>query len=218
MPWLPFRLRDAEVWARVDEQGELVADKDGRVDVVYKAAPGAKIYRAGARNLERRDGPAVEIEAGERAADKGAAKALPLGRVPEGAVAVWTDGACTGNPGPAGIGVVVLEDGERRELSEYLGEATNNIAELAAIERGLELVKDRARPVWVHSDSSYALGLLGQNWKAKANVELVERLRRLAKEFREVRWVKVPGHAGVPENERCDQLAREAILTGARRR
>jgi len=214
MPWLPFKLRDADIWAKVDDRGDLVTDKDGRVEVVYKAAPGAKVYRAGARNLTRRDGDAVEIEAGERAPERGAVATAKANVAPADAVAVWTDGACTGNPGPAGIGVVVLEGGERRELSEYLGHGTNNIAELMAILRGLELVKDRSKPVFVYSDSAYSIGLLSKNWKAKANVELVARLRDLAADFPDVRWVKVPGHAGVPENERCDQLARDAIVRG----
>ncbi len=238
MPWLPYKLRDADVWARVGDHGELAADADGRVDMVYKNAPGAKLYRGGARNLVRRPGPAVEIEVGEPAPAKGAAAATakpssspssssspspskkggPPGQVPDGAIAVWTDGACTGNPGPAGIGVVVIEDGERRELSEYLGEATNNIAELTAIERGLELVRDGARPIYVHSDSTYSIGLLSQNWKAKANVELVARIRALTRRFGDLHWVKVPAHAGVPENERCDQLARDAITSRAQRR
>lgn len=217
MPWHPHKLRDADVWAKVDDRGELVVDGDGRVEIVYKAAPGAKVYRAGSKNLVRAPGEPVELTPGEPAPTKGApgkgaAKgAAPAGPLPPDAVVVWTDGACTGNPGPAGIGVVVIEGGERREVSEYLGQGTNNIAELTAIERGLQLVKDRSKPVVVHSDSSYALGLLGKNWKAKANAELVARLRALAAEFPDVRWVKVPGHAGVPENERCDQLARDAI-------
>jgi ribonuclease HI len=214
MPWLPYKLRDADVWAKVDERGELVADTTGRVDVVYKAAPGAKVYRAGARNLMRLPGDPIEIEAGEPAPaknDKGKSAEVAIGKVPADAVAVWTDGACTGNPGPAGIGVVVIEAGERRELSEYLGDATNNIAELTAIERGLELVQQRQRAIYVHSDSAYALGLLGKAWKAKANVDLVARIRDLVSGFPDIRWVKVPGHAGVPENERCDELARDAI-------
>jgi ribonuclease HI len=222
MPWQPHKLRDSDVWAKIDERGELVTDKDGRVEVVYKAEHGAKVYRASARNLVKLPGTPVELEAGEaaapKAAGKPAGKPAELGRLPPGAVAVWTDGACTGNPGPAGLGVVVIEDDQRTELSEYLGEATNNIAELTAIERGLEVVKDRARPVYVHSDSAYAIGLLSKDWKAKANVELVARIRGLLPAFRDLHWVKVPGHAGVPENERCDELAREAILTGARRR
>jgi ribonuclease HI len=219
MPWQPHKLRDSDVWAKIDERGELVTDKEGRVDIVYKAANGAKVYRAAARNLVKLSGAPVELEAGEPAPQKAAAgKTAELGRIPPGGIAVWTDGACTGNPGPAGLGAVVIEGSERTELSEYLGEATNNIAELTAIERGLEVVKDRSRPVYVHSDSAYAIGLLSKDWKAKANVELVARIRALVAQFPDIRWVKVPGHAGVPENERCDQLAREAIVTGARRR
>ena len=130
---------------------------------------------------------------------------------------VYTDGACTGNPGPMGLGVVILDlngTPSRRELSEYLGIGTNNIAELTAILRGLEVLP-RDRPVVIYSDSAYAIGLLSQNWKAKANQELVARLRLLLREFPGVRFVKVAGHAGVPENERCDELARTAI-TGSR--
>jgi ribonuclease HI len=140
-------------------------------------------------------------------------------QLPADAVIVYTDGACTGNPGPMGIGVVISDGKERREISEYLGVGTNNIAELTAIERALEQCP-RERTVVVHSDSAYALGLLGQNWKAKKNQELVARLRELAAQFKDVRWVKVAGHAGVPENERCDQLARDAIQRAfqARRR
>lgn len=136
---------------------------------------------------------------------------------------VYTDGACTGNPGPMGIGVVILDpsapilveggatEPQRRELSEYLGVGTNNIAELTAIQRGL-LGLPRSREIVIYSDSAYAIGLLSQNWKAKANQELVAELRRLVREFSHVRFVKVAGHAGVPENERCDELARLAIV------
>ena len=217
MPWLPFKLRDSDVWARVDERGELVAGSDGRVDVVYKAVPGAKLYRAGGRNLVRRPGEAIELEPGDPAPPSPKkSNTAELGRIPDGAIAVWTDGACTGNPGPAGIGVVVIENGQRRELSEYLGDATNNIAELTAIERGLELVTDPTKAIYVHSDSAYAIGLLSKDWKAKANVELVARIRDLLLGFPDVHWVKVPGHAGVPENERCDELARGAIATRSR--
>lgn len=135
------------------------------------------------------------------------------GAMPRDAVIVYTDGACTGNPGPAGIGVVILDGKERRELSEYLGHGTNNVAELMAIVRALE-ESPRDRTVVVHADSSYALGLLGKGWKAKANQELVERMRKLAREFRDLRLVKVAGHAGVSENERADQLARAAVSRG----
>lgn len=207
MPWLRHRLRDADVWAKVDASGQLVADRDGRVEVVYKAVDGARVYRAGARNLVAvpNDKP-VEITVGEPAPSK------KPGEAPADAIHVWTDGACTGNPGPAGLGVVIIGDGaKRRELSEYLGQGTNNIAELSAILRGLESVSDKSRPVIVYSDSAYSIGLLTQNWKAKANQELVAELRALTRQFKNLSFVKVLGHSGVALNERVDELARGAI-------
>ena len=116
-----------------------------------------------------------------------------------------------GNPGPAGIGVVIVNNGEQRELSEYLGHGTNNIAELTAILRGLEEIADRTRPVLVYTDSGYSIGLLAKNHKAKLNQELVAKLRDLTRQFRDLRFVKVLGHSGVALNERCDELATAAI-------
>jgi ribonuclease HI len=198
-------LRGERVFVRVDAGGAPVAGTDGRVDIVYK--PGGKIYRAGARNLgddpDPKTLPDADAEGGERAVD-------PRAPLPSDAITVYTDGACTGNPGPAGLGVVILDGGKRRELSEYLGIGTNNIAELMAIVRALEeLPPDRTAVI--HSDSAYALGLLGKGWKAKANQELVERMRVLAKKFKDLRLVKVAGHSGIAENERADLLARTAI-------
>ena len=227
MLWLQHRLRDADVWARVDDSRALVQDATGRVEVVYKAGAGAKVYKASARNLSLPSGPPLEFEAGEPAPErtevkhagaqpKAAGLATGTGAtsatVPADAIHVWTDGACTGNPGPAGLGVVVIEDGKERELSEYLGEGTNNIAELMAILRGLETIADRKRTTVVYSDSQYSIGLLTKPWKAKANVELVAKLRGVVKEFADLRFVKVAGHAGIPLNERVDELARAAVV------
>lgn len=210
MPWIRRKLRGTLVYARTRADGSLDVDRGGRVDVKYKLDEGAKIYRAAARNLEA---------TGDPADDEPQAEVETRPTVHEaGAVVVYTDGACTGNPGPMGIGVVLLDDGKREEISEYLGHGTNNIAELTAIERALDLVGEagRDRAVVVHSDSSYSIGLLTAGWKAKANVELVERLRQKARQFRRLRFVKVAGHAGVPENERCDELARAAVEKGRR--
>ena len=218
MPWIRHRLRDADVWAKVDATGALVKDEGGRVEIVYKPVAGARVYRAGARNLtpsSGSDNPPIEIEVGEPAPERGKAApaaAGPMATVANGdAIHVWTDGACEGNPGPAGLGVVIIDGAERRELSEYLGQGTNNIAELTAILRGLEAIADRKRPVVVYSDSQYSIGLLTQNWKAKANKELVEELRGLTRQFRDLRFVKVAAHSGIPLNERVDELARGAI-------
>lgn len=210
MPWIKHRLRDADVYARVDAAGELVTDRDGRVEIVYKPEAGAKVYRAGARNLSSVAGASpLDFDAGEPAPDK-QAPAKPAAP-PADAIQVWTDGACTGNPGPAGVGVVIIDGTHRTELSEYLGEGTNNIAELTAILRGLESVKDKSRHVVVYSDSAYSIGLLTKPWKPKKNVELVGELRAVCRTFTNLHFVKVAGHAGVALNERVDQLARDAV-------
>ncbi|HUJ62796.1 MAG TPA: hypothetical protein VLX92_30045, partial [Kofleriaceae bacterium] len=80
------------MWAKVDASGELVADRDGRVEVVYKPVAGAKVYRAGARNLSAPAGDPIEIEVGERAPEPRRDGDKP----PADAIQVWTDGACTG--------------------------------------------------------------------------------------------------------------------------
>ena len=219
MPWIRRQLRGNTVFVRADSAGNPAAGPDGRVDVAYRAEPGAKLYRASVRNLASTGDPAddrpqdLELDARGPGAAAGAADDGEAGEP----LIIYTDGACSGNPGPSGIGVVLLDGKERREISEYLGEGTNNTAELTAILRALEAVpaEQRSRPVLLHSDSGYALGLLGKGWKAKKNVELVAELRRVAAGFPRLRLIKVPGHAGVPENERCDQLATQAV---ARRR
>jgi ribonuclease HI len=138
---------------------------------------------------------------------------------PADVVIAYTDGACSGNPGPAGMGMVLIDNGARLEISEYLGTGTNNIAELTAVLRALENVADPDRPMVVHTDSKYSIGVLTQNWKAKANKELIAQIRAELARHRNVRFVYVPGHAGVPLNERADELAREGISTrGVRRR
>jgi len=230
MRWIRRRLRGNEVYVRVGADGKPDAGSDGRVDVVYKLADGAKLYRASPRNLEptgvAADERPVSAEIELTDPGKGAAKGAARGRkkpaggapsrpIPDDAIIIYTDGACTGNPGPAGIGAVIMDGAQRREISEYLGTGTNNIAELTAILRALEVLPAaaRARPVLVHSDSSYSIGLLSKGWKAKANADLVAKLRALVARFSDLELVKVKGHAGVPENERADELARLAIET-----
>jgi ribonuclease HI len=127
------------------------------------------------------------------------------------AILVFTDGACSGNPGPAGIGIVLVCGSHRKEISEYIGEGTSNIAELTAVMRALSSIKARDRHVILHTDSEYAIGALTKLWKIRANKDLVEQARALAATFANLRFEWVPGHAGIAENERCDALARAAI-------
>ena len=226
MNWKRMRFKDQEVWIRVDETGRPALDRDGRAEMKYRRED-SRSYRPAFDNLAPSalpDPPPGEaaVDPPAAASAKRAVRARPAAvRAATGpeVIHVWTDGACTGNPGPMGIGVVVLADGGRKEVGEYLGVGTNNIAELVAIERGLavaaEIAPDRERPVRVYSDSAYSIGVVSMGWKAKANQELVARLRRAASQFRNLTFVKVAGHAGVPENERCDELARRAITTRA---
>jgi ribonuclease HI len=129
------------------------------------------------------------------------------------AIHVYADGACSGNPGPAGLGVVVLDSESRVEISEYIGQGTNNIAELTAILRALEETAGSERGLVIHTDSSYSIGVLQKGWKAKANQELIAELREHLRGRTGVKLVYVPGHAGVRWNERADSLARDAVAT-----
>lgn len=125
----------------------------------------------------------------------------------ENAVVIFTDGASSGNPGPSGIGVVLRYKGRTKEISRYIGDTTNNVAELTAILEGLLAVKKKDLPVRLFTDSSYAQGLLTKGWKPKKNIELVARIRQVMKRFPDIRIIKVKGHAGDPDNERADHLA-----------
>jgi ribonuclease HI len=146
-----------------------------------------------------------------------AAKALAPGAVPAGSWTVYADGACSGNPGPAGLGIVLIgPDGKIAEGFEYLGIATNNIAELTGILRAAEIVPD-GEPAVVHTDSQYSIGVLTKGWKAKANQELIAGVKSALARRQGWRIVYVPGHSGVPLNERADELAREAVRTRASR-
>ena len=146
-----------------------------------------------------------------------AAAALAPGAIPAGAWTVYADGACSGNPGPAGLGIVLVgPDGTIAEGFEYLGVATNNVAELTGVLRAAEIVPDGAAAV-VHTDSQYAIGVLTKGWKAKANQELIAGVKLALAKRAGWRIVYVPGHSGVPLNERADELAREAVRTRSSR-
>lgn len=138
------------------------------------------------------------------------------------AVELFTDGACRGNPGPGGWGVILRYGDREREL--YGGErlTTNNRMELTAVIRGLEVLKRRCR-VRVVTDSQYVRNGITQwihNWKRNGwrtagrkpvkNAELWQHLDDLV-QMHEVEWEWVKGHSGHPENERADMLANKGI-------
>ena len=119
---------------------------------------------------------------------------------------LYTDGACSGNPGPGGYGVVLRCGDFEKEMSEGFEQTTNNRMELLAVINGLEAIKWEGAEVRVFSDSTYVVKTVTEGWKRKKNHDLWARFDALATRFRlQFTWIK--GHAGHPENERCDRLA-----------
>lgn len=226
VPWAIASLRGQRVFARVKVDGTFAAE-GGRVEIRYKANDG-RAYQAGARNLELVAGEALLPDDAcvpgekvpskeEKKAEKKEKAAANIAPVPKDAWTVYADGACSGNPGPAGLGIVLVAPGGKvAEGFEYLGTATNNIAELTAILRAAQYLPSSATAV-LHTDSQYSIGVLTKGWKAKANKELIADVKNALKERPTWRIVYVPGHAGVPLNERADELAREAVKTGRSR-
>ena len=128
---------------------------------------------------------------------------------------MYTDGAAKGNPGPGGYGTVLLFGPHRKELSEGFRHTTNNRMELLAVIKGLEALKKDGLDVLVYSDSKYVVDSVTKGWiwgwvktgfKGKKNEDLWRRYIKAAQPHK-VRFQWVKGHAGNPENERCDQLA-----------
>ncbi|MCQ2156809.1 MAG: ribonuclease HI [Bacteroidales bacterium] len=119
---------------------------------------------------------------------------------------LYTDGAASGNPGPGGYGVVLKCGDLRKELSGGFALTTNNRMEMLAVIKGLESIRWPGAKVEVFSDSSYVVNTMTQGWKRKKNHDLWDRLDSLCTRF-EVTFHWLKGHAGHPENERCDAMA-----------
>ncbi|MCU0563564.1 MAG: ribonuclease HI [Desulfobacterales bacterium] len=209
--WVRMRFKRNKVWVEADARGRPRLS-GGRARIKYQLEQDQD-YRVRVENLHALDAASTgDDPPAARGPDR-----VPAADPPdERTIHIYTDGASSGNPGPSGVGVVLKCGDQRKELSDYIGEATNNIAELLAIEKGLAAVRNRSRPVRVYTDSSYAYGVLCLSWKPKKNIELIARIRRAMAAFPDLRLVKVPGHSGVEDNERADRLAVAAIRTGTR--
>ncbi len=129
-------------------------------------------------------------------------------------IRIYADGASSGNPGPSGIGVVLCFGKHKKEISKYIGNATNNVAELEAIRTGLSAITNKNLPVRVFTDSSYAFGLLALGWKPRKNLELVKSIQKMIQKFSDLKLIKIKGHVGIEGNEKADLLARSALRNG----
>ena len=138
-------------------------------------------------------------------------------------VIIYTDGACSGNPGPGGYGAILMYENNKKEISGGSKQTTNNIMEITAVVEALKLLKF-ACDVDVYSDSSYVVNAIEKKWIEKwqrngwktsskepvKNKKLWEELDLLIKKHN-VKFIKVKGHSDNKYNNRCDELARNAI-------
>ena len=153
------------------------------------------------------------------------AKALKILETSDGLkhVVIYTDGACLGNPGPGGYGVVLLHGKDRKEFSRGFRLTTNNRMEMLACIVGLQTL-NQPSAVTLYSDSQYVINSMTKGWARRwkkykwkrngenvPNADLWEKMLELCDKHK-VRFNWVRGHAGNKENERCDQLARQAAL------
>ena len=241
MLWKPALFKGKKVWAEVDEMDGLVV-QNGLVGIRYSTKEGSSVYRASSRNLKLESGESkslgsgVEVKkapeaskvrkkfgsAGTRTASQKSAAQKDVRDFLEGlsvdTIRCFTDGSCVGNPGPAGTGVFIQLGEKEIKHYRYLGEGTNNKAELSAVYDALTLLEKESvsneTPIVVCTDSQYVVGILTKNWKAKANRGLVLDLRKLVKQWSDItiRWVA--GHADIAGNEEADRLANLAIEEG----
>lgn len=246
MPWRRAEFKGQRVWALVDAGGapevesgrvpiryqarpgakiyragasRLTVEADAPLETLDEGTPAdAGPAKGGAKKSSGRGsgfGSAGTRTEGQAAMAKEAAERL-IGELTGRAVLCFTDGACKGNPGPAGSGAVVeAPGGPRVERSLSLGRATNNVAELTAVRAALDILDESEVPadaeVAVFTDSKYTMGVLTQGWKAKANAALIADLRTRLKARPGVTVYWIAGHVGVDGNERADALANAGV-------
>ena len=138
-------------------------------------------------------------------------------------VEIWTDGACSNNPGPGGWAAILNYKGVEKVFSGGLPSTTNNVMELTAVIEGLKALKESCKVI-LYSDSSYVVNAITENWltawekngfktankKPVKNRELWEELSLLLKKH-EVTFIHVKGHADNENNNRCDKIARQEV-------
>ncbi len=237
MPWARKRFKNGKIWVEVDPTERMIV-AHGKVSGRYKQDD-PRTYTFSADRIRELDGSMPEIV--DRGAHPGPPGPPPPDVTSGGSAAllnvgelivspynnaspidelepasldhieVYTDGACKGNPGEAALGVVLRWGPHHRELRQFLGVTTNNVAELMAIKVGLEQVKKPELPVRLHTDSRYALGVLTGEYKARKNQALIREIQGQMERFTDLRFEWVKGHAGLPLNERVDELANLAI-------
>jgi len=208
--WKRMQFKKNKVWVATDGSKKLLV-KNGKVLIKYQLKQDYE-YWVHEQNVGPIDTGQSKKSVQKKPTQNRKVKTKPFKEpIPHDTVCIFTDGASSGNPGPSGVGVLLKYGKHEKEISKYIGIATNNIAELEAIKTGLLELKKTDMPVRIFTDSSYAYGLLALGWKARANQKLVKAIRETISKFKDLKLIKVKGHAGHAENERADFLATSAI-------
>ena len=209
-----MKFRKNKVWLYTDNNGRPIV-KNGKVLIKYQLDQDYEYWvnKNNVKPIDSREDN-KEVSTQKNLGKTGKKKTLELEKEPpaeQDTICVYTDGASSGNPGPAGIGILLLYGQHEKEITKYIGVATNNIAELEAIRVALLELKRTDLPVKIFTDSSYAYGVLTLGWKAKKNTELVKSIKKIISKFRRLKFHKVKGHAGINGNERANYLATLAV-------
>jgi len=201
--WVRKRFKGNKVYVWCDDDCRPLPDERGLARIRYKPDD-EREYTARPAAVKELDPLPLDVE-----------EALASFPEPpptdEDRITIYTDGASRGNPGSAALACVLVFGRHLRDMAVFLGEASNNAAELGAVRTGLSVISRHDLPVTVFTDSTYVRGVLAGGWKAKANQELVQQCRDLMRSFKLVSIVHVEGHAGVPGNERADKLCNWAL-------
>lgn len=218
MPWRKFEFKGQHVFVRVLPTGKPIVRRS-LVELRYKlgATKSYKTTKESLTEIEGEEGQKIieDVEmTGQPAKAAGTnIRDTPLEPADEDTIIVYTDGACSGNPGPAGIGVYIERKDKTIHIAEFIGSGTNNIAELKAILKGLSSLseEDRKQRVHLYTDSRWSLGVLIDGWKAKTNLKLIGQVREAIDAVPNVELLKIAGHSGHPGNEEADRLATTAV-------
>ncbi len=241
MKWTRKRHKNCKVYVWVDKDEQVICE-NGLGKIKYRSDETEKFYNVKPQDIKelnevekensgqqdrekeekknkkekkkKKEKKAISSELKIQSTDKeSSSSSTPKNKHKE--IIIYTDGACTGNPGPAGAGIVLIFDQHRKEISYPLGQATNNIAELTAIKMALESLKVSHLPIKLHTDSQYSLGILKGGYKARKNQELIASIKQLMTKFPHLELIKVQAHCGILENEKADQLATAAAKKAA---
>ena len=203
--WKRMMFKGNKVWLGVDDEQQPIVQKD-KVLIKYQLDQDHE-YWVRQESVKPIDPAKLKKKAASD--DKPSA---PRDEPPPESILAYTDGASSGNPGPSGIGIVLRFGSHEKEISKHIGITTNNVAELTAIQAALKAITATEIPVRLYTDSQYCYGLLSLGWKPKRNEKLVATVRGMMKRFKNLRILKIEGHAGIDDNERADRLARKGAI------